>query len=246
MQLDNIVLYHVKPTRFVWHGRGDRVNMHNREQHGIVIVQSGSYLYTAGEERVISDPEHVIFLPKGASYVSRCLQEDCSLLINFDCNLQNEPLCNFCLRTDAEIVSLARRIGNESSNLRRMSLLYELLARILDSNMKRGSSIIRRGVEYLDTHFDHPELKMSDAARQAAVSEVYFRKCFTETYGISPLRYVQQLRMKKAQQLLCEGRRTVEQIALECGYKGVYSFSNAFHRLTGFSPTGYARANKEI
>ncbi|MDD6683941.1 MAG: AraC family transcriptional regulator [Clostridiales bacterium] len=87
---------------------------------------------------------------------------------------------------------------------------------------------------------------MSDAARQAAVSEVYFRKCFTETYGISPLRYVQQLRMKKAQQLLCEGRRTVEQIALECGYKSVYSFSNAFHRLTGFSPTGYARANKEI
>ena len=248
MKAEQIVLHSVIGMLPVWHNRGDRMHMKNRSHHGLVIVQSGRYLYWQGEHKVPSDPYHVIYLPKGGVYESRCTKEDCSLVVNFECNLNTARLDHFSVSCGPELVMLSKRIGAERNALRRMSLMYELLARLAEnkSSDSNGMRVIRRGVEYLESNFDDPELNMTKVAQHAAVSAVYFRKCFTEAYGIPPLRYVQQLRMNKAQQLLCEQRLTVEQVALACGYKSVYSFSNAFHRWVGLSPTGYAHAQRNI
>jgi AraC family transcriptional regulator len=56
-----------------------------------------------------------------------------------------------------------------------------------------------------------------------------------------PHRYLTSRRIERAKALLAERQRSITEIGLEVGFSETSSFTNAFRKFTGETPTGYRR-----
>jgi AraC-like DNA-binding protein len=84
-----------------------------------------------------------------------------------------------------------------------------------------------------------PERKwtVADLAMEAAVSRSSLDGRFRDVLGLSPIRYVNEWRMRIAQDLLATTEVTVAAIARRVGYDSEEAFSRAFKRAHGQSPS---------
>lgn len=76
-----------------------------------------------------------------------------------------------------------------------------------------------------------------DLARMVGTNEYSLRKGFKEVFGDTIFGYWQQLKMKKATQLLLDKSQTIAEISREMGYKNPQHFSTAFKKHFGHSPS---------
>ena len=73
------------------------------------------------------------------------------------------------------------------------------------------------------------------------LSVVYFRKLFKDIMGISPIKYVQLFKIKKAKEMLISDYSSIGNIALMLGFSNIYDFSRTFKTHTGISPKKYVK-----
>ncbi|MFC3061503.1 AraC family transcriptional regulator [Paenirhodobacter populi] len=78
-------------------------------------------------------------------------------------------------------------------------------------------------------------------ARLMGSSRSVFAERFTATVGISPLRYVTDLRMRLAAQWLEREGSSVAEVAHRLGYGSQAAFARAFKRIVGVSPGNHRR-----
>lgn len=71
----------------------------------------------------------------------------------------------------------------------------------------------------------------------------YVRRIFKQKTGFTPKAYLNNLRIKKAKELLLDkkAKYNVKQTAIACGFNDQYYFSRMFKRATGISPDRYKR-----
>lgn len=79
----------------------------------------------------------------------------------------------------------------------------------------------------------------SEMAEMCDLSTNQFRMVFTRRTGMTPKQYVDQVKIKRACELLCATRQSVSRIAKALGYVDQYHFSRRFKNLTGMSPSSY-------
>lgn len=82
-------------------------------------------------------------------------------------------------------------------------------------------------------------------ARLAALvdlSPFHFARAFKASFGATPHRWLQQLRMEEAARLVRETRQPLGDIALQTGHPSASHFSQAFRRHWGLSPSVYRRS----
>jgi len=79
----------------------------------------------------------------------------------------------------------------------------------------------------------------AELAEIATLSTSRFAHLFREKLGLSPLRYVEQLRLEKAKALLLGTADSVKEIAAGVGYPDALHFSTRFRRKFGRSPRAY-------
>jgi transcriptional regulator GlxA family with amidase domain len=78
-------------------------------------------------------------------------------------------------------------------------------------------------------------------ARVAVMSERNFTRCFTAEVGVTPGRYVEQIRVETARRLLEDTDDGVEAVARAAGFGTAETMRRAFLRLLRTSPTEYRR-----
>ena len=71
------------------------------------------------------------------------------------------------------------------------------------------------------------------------MSEVYFRKLFKEEYGVSPQKYIIDLRIQNAVGLISTGYYSLKEVAYMSGYSDYKYFSVEFKKKMGISPSEY-------
>ena len=81
------------------------------------------------------------------------------------------------------------------------------------------------------------ELSLHEIARQTCLSPYHFHRSFREAFGHSPMKWFRQLKLQKAKEMLAARQMTVTQVALNCGFSDVFSFSKAFKREWGVNPS---------
>ncbi|AEG94208.1 AraC family transcriptional regulator [Ramlibacter tataouinensis] len=82
---------------------------------------------------------------------------------------------------------------------------------------------------------------VAELANEAALSRSTFFERFGRTVGVAPMEYLLAWRMALAKDLLRRNAGGVAEIAERVGYNSASTFSTAFARHVGRSPTRYAR-----
>jgi AraC-like DNA-binding protein len=102
----------------------------------------------------------------------------------------------------------------------------------------REAAFLRRAKDLVDRSYAEP-LDVIALARQAHVSPYHFSRRFKEAFGETPHQYVLTRRVERAQELLRNTDLSVTEICLEVGFQSLGSFSAAFHKVAGVTPTAY-------
>jgi AraC family transcriptional regulator len=94
-------------------------------------------------------------------------------------------------------------------------------------------------LEYIDSHLDK-DLTIDRLSNVAAFSKYHFHRQFSELFGISVYKYVQLTRLKRASyQLAFRDWISILDISLASGYENHESFSRAFKKCIGQTPSDF-------
>jgi AraC family transcriptional regulator len=100
-------------------------------------------------------------------------------------------------------------------------------------------SRFRKVLEYIDSHLED-DLTIDCLSNVAAFSKYHFHRQFSELLGISVYKYVQLTRLKSASyQLAFRNQMLIVEIALASGYENHESFSRAFKKIIGQTPSEF-------
>ncbi len=88
-------------------------------------------------------------------------------------------------------------------------------------------------------------LSLDDLAAEAAMSRFHFCRRFRARFGRSPMRFLTELKIEKAKQLLLKEEMHISQVAERAGFADPSSFSKIFRRATGLSPSSFRRSAGE-
>lgn len=94
---------------------------------------------------------------------------------------------------------------------------------------------------YIDAHLDEP-IALATLARLARLSSCYFCRAFKQSFGAPPHRYHTHRRIERAKAMLATRAHSVTEIGLTLGYSETSSFTTAFRKATGLTPSAYQRS----
>jgi AraC family transcriptional regulator len=94
---------------------------------------------------------------------------------------------------------------------------------------------------YIEEHFAE-QIPLATLAQLARLSPYYFCRAFKQSLGVPPHRYHNNRRIEHAKTLLANPAPSVTDIALTLGFSETSSFTAAFRRATGITPTSYHRS----
>jgi len=85
---------------------------------------------------------------------------------------------------------------------------------------------------------------VAQLSRAAGVSRAAFARRFADVTGRPPLRYLTELRLSLAADLLERTCASLAELALEVGYRSEFAFSRAFRRQYGIAPGRYRQRRR--
>jgi AraC family transcriptional regulator len=94
---------------------------------------------------------------------------------------------------------------------------------------------------YMEEHLAQ-QISLTTLARLVCLSPYHFCRAFRQSFGAPPHRYHGGYRIERAKTLLVETASSVTEIGLAVGFRETSSFSSAFHKATGQTPTAYRRS----
>lgn len=133
----------------------------------------------------------------------------------------------------------------ERNYLNIVDSLFDTIQHILLSRLKspiRNKSI-EKLIRLIVENFCDPEFEVSDAIAANPYCKDYIRRLFRKETGMSPVTYLNNLRLEHAKKLLKQQSVTgysVGEIALMCGFYDPRYFTRLFKRYTAQSPMQYA------
>jgi AraC-like DNA-binding protein len=84
-------------------------------------------------------------------------------------------------------------------------------------------------------------IRATDLAGVVRLSTSHFFRAFRQTFGESPLAYIMQRRIRRAQELMLTSRLPLSQVALECGMCDQAHLCRVFRRIVGINPNAWRR-----
>ncbi len=125
--------------------------------------------------------------------------------------------------------------------IRNKIILLEILCALASYKPKKTiPERIIYSLQYLSEHIEENPT-IGYLASRCNVSEVYFRKQFKDSLGMTPLEYRNILRLNRAKTYLEYGDISVQEISNMLGYSTVSHFIKEFRVHTGYSPLKYRK-----
>ncbi len=118
-----------------------------------------------------------------------------------------------------------------------------IVQKAIELREKRANSrygeVVDEVIRYISEHFAQEDLSLNLLASHVNVSPNHLSMIFSQQTGQTFIKYLTDLRMNKAKELLkCSNKRSSE-IALEVGYKDPHYFSYIFKKTQGVTPTQF-------
>ena len=163
---------------------------------------------------------------------------------------------NFFLTNDGPINQLISRLiyifteNNKAKDVFANLVLQELVVRLMQTQARTllltqgtGSANVNRlahVAQYINRHLSRG-LQIRELANEACMSEPNFYRTFKQTFGLTPVDYINQQRISLASKLLRTTNRCLADISMECGFNNLTYFMKLFRREKGLSPAQFRK-----
>jgi AraC-like DNA-binding protein len=131
-------------------------------------------------------------------------------------------------RLEAEDARLRRELRSRAPGIPQ--------APVLCGGGTHSEQISQRMLEYIHAHYHRP-LQLSDLATALKMNACYLSSLFSRTFGLTFHQYLDELRLARAKELLCDPTYRVCEAAIAVGYASTPHFGRAFKAHTGVSPS---------
>ena len=121
-----------------------------------------------------------------------------------------------------------------------MPRVWQMAFAHLEVSEQHDDATIKRAQDWLHRNATGPIL-LEDLAAEVGMSTRNFIRRFKNATGVSPLIYLQKLRVATAKRLLEAGAESIQEVSRQAGYEDQIFFRNLFKRHTGLTPGEYRR-----
>ena len=239
-------------------GADKRYADQGRPDHGLCLVTDGEIVYIDADGKSVSAVKgDVIYLPRGKRYIAVLGKEErvSDVLVNF--MLSDELGRELALSDDIfrlaegvdddlfrQFSDLAAYCAGAGSIMTVKKQMFALLERMLSQGQDLFLRDMEACVSYLNAHY--AEIKdVSELARMCGLGETAFRKHFRAHMGMSPVHYLNAVKVERACRMLCSGEATPAHVCESLGFYDVAYFHKVFKKYTGKTPGEYVRACAE-
>lgn len=168
-----------------------------------------------------------------------------------ECNAVLEQLRLFLLselNRDQQHLTPSVMQAEPGDTIGQVQLAYERLISYLlqhtSSALDSPSTVcVRRAIDYIEQNYGNCDLMLADLLGYLSVSRSYFSSIFKTETGQSFSSYLNDVRMKKASELLRHTGLCSYEIAERIGFSDPHYFSVTFKRCFGMTPKQYREAN---
>lgn len=246
--IDNLHFHNLLEIGFCYYGDGDLVIEDNSYRFGAKMVSCipANFLHvTRSDTDVVAFWEYLYINPeeilKGCN---KSPQEVSGILEAINSKA-------FFIRIDENpmLATLVSAIIDEMKHKKEYHLecvrgmVYALLFEISRYNGKRqlhtsgrnGTLQLEKAIAYVEENYFN-NFKIADLANVCHMSETHFRRIFQEKMNMTPIEYVNFVRIKKACELIDKTDISMEDVAQRVGFITPSTFNRNFRRIIGTSP----------
>ena len=231
---------------------GSGVAVHvNRPSHGLAIHLEGRKIYRfEGNKSIVVQKNDIIYMPKGSSYVVTTEKPGACCAINFDFFEDKlfEPFV-FHTKNSLRFIEAFKRAAKvwQAKQAGYMSACKAELYTVLSAMEKEFSTyisgenqeLISPAVEYIHENYTTENISISEISKMCNITPEYFRSIFKKAYGSSPVKYINELKISRAKELLGSGLYSVSEAATLSGFSDPSHFSREFKKAVGISPARF-------
>lgn len=226
-----------------------------RSDYQLLYVQQGKLIVEICQmKRELLEGQLIIFLPHQRQFYT-FLQENKPITywIHFtgtavpeilDCLIDDDkPIYTVANRLRFETAFLKLiRYNHLNNDLKKNSQFLKVLDCINESsNQEVVSSELQSAFIYLHDHYYEAGLSIKELAECAHLSTSRFSHLFTQTFGLSPYKYVMKLRLEQACDLLGSSSLGIGEIGQAMGFSSQAHFYHSFLKEKGLSPSAYRK-----
>ena len=204
--------------------------------------------YQHGKQKYHVKKNDVLFVPAHYDYTLTANAQETVLVIHFFIeNSSFDKLEVFSpsnpdvferLFTEMCTIWRSKPIGYEA---RMLSIFYKIAEQIAVQDYNKRLLLappkLQSALDYFHENFTIPETGVESCAKHINTSTVYLRKIFHSNLKTTPLKYLNNLRMNYAIELLKTGYYNIEEVATLSGFYDPKYFSSLYKQKTGVLPS---------
>ncbi|WP_179281043.1 AraC family transcriptional regulator [Paenibacillus sp. XY044] len=141
------------------------------------------------------------------------------------------------------------RTGRETALYAGMLQLMICILRIHEATVEGAPPPPSSGVDHvlslLHSQFSRA-LTVEELAGELGIGERQFQRLFVKHTGLTPIKYLQRIRIQEACRLLRSTHRRIHDISAAVGYTDIAFFNGLFKKITGTTPREYRQSHASM
>ena len=230
-------------------GTGAKVHK-NRKSHGLAVFLGGERTFYFEHKKIKVEGNTIVYFPKGSNYtIKEKISFDC-YAINFEMpdNACFEPFSFKVKNVNAYLESFKqaqrqqmRKTTGYDSKIK--SELYNIIYNMQSEyNLPyTNSKIIEPAINYIHSNYYKKNISVEYLASLCGISTVYLRNTFIKLFARPPLKYINNLKMARARELLDSRFYKVSEVCFLSGYSDESYFCREFKKHFEMTPSDYMR-----
>lgn len=158
-------------------------------------------------------------------------------------SLINVEQDSFCIKMEIQMILsnfLMYMYDLSKRTYKNSNINQSYYAKVIAEHLKKGLN--DKIHAYLNNNiFIDENILVYNIMSKIGLSEGYGTRVFTKYFGVSPRKYLSDLKLSKAKLLLLKPKLSINDISLALGYQNMSSFSRQFKRWVGISPDNYRK-----
>ncbi len=204
-------------------------------KQGFLIPANVTAYYEADEE----DPWSYFWLHLGGSRLSEIfyhagLNADQPVFTSTDHSLFfEERFAEICDHQEEELFCIGK--------------IYELANYLVQHSIHKVTNegnlqlkYVKKTIKYIQLNYSEP-IHIDDIAHACGLNRSYLSRLFKDATGSSVQSYLKTYRMKMATQFMRETTHSIQDISFAVGYNDIFTFSKAFKKHYGISPSEFRK-----